>query len=161
MKKVTYNETSAIIQKFPGFEQVLEQEVKTSSLGYSSFSVSFFCKGLTLREFEFELEKADRNSLVINQNRKGVLKSLYPDVLYYSYNEELYKFSDFIDYLNFLDNTLRNNYIEYLICPMKAIIVIISVEYTDIYHFWSLDNVNINKIRNKTLEYNLNFFKIK
>ncbi len=163
MRKITSKERDIILHKFINIDEVFENEKDTSSLGYSSFVVSFWNNWLKREVFQSEMKEADRNSEIINQNRKEVLSSLYPDVLYYSsdnFSECLYEFFNIEEYLSFLEKTLRNEYMETLICPQKAIIIELGSEFSDIYHFLKTDNTNIHidEIRDKSKQHNLNFF---
>ncbi len=163
MKEITSKKRDIILHKFINIDEVFENEKDTNSLVYSSFVVSFWNNWLKREDFEAEIEETDKSAEIINQNRKEVLSSLYPDVLYYSsddFSEYLYEFFNIEEYLSFLEKTLRNEYMETLICPQKAIIIELGGEFSDIYHFLKTDStaMNIEKIKAKSKQHNLNFF---
>ncbi|MGB5990050.1 MAG: hypothetical protein WBG43_09945 [Marinifilaceae bacterium] len=138
MKELDRAKVETIISKFPNLDDLLENEISKTTLGYKSIAVGTFDHWLSYEEGDKYLYMFDDQDDAMLVNRARTISS-FPDIYLYDIDEEtdsdiLYKYDNKDELYHYVLEALRKQHILDFISYKPNMIISITPDLTDMYY---------------------------
>lgn len=147
MKELDRAKVETIISKFPNLDDLLENEISKTTLGYTTIAVGTFDHWLSYEEYDKYLYMFDDQDDDMLISRAKTIAS-FPNVCLYRFDEELdfdrlFMFEDRGKLYRFVLNALRKEYILTFCSYEPNMFIDITPDLTDVYCTTDSDVANL------------------